>query len=54
MEVIDRVVYEPSQLRAILTDDIPGLDLDTAQINGLLEEYAGTVWSARFVGRRSD
>jgi SAM-dependent methyltransferase len=54
VEVIDRVVYEPSQLRAILTDDIPGLDLDTAQIDSLLEEYAGTVWSAKFVGRRSD
>jgi SAM-dependent methyltransferase len=54
VEVIDRVVYEPSQLRAILTDDIPGLDLDTAQIDSLLEEYAGTVWSAKFTGRRAD
>ena len=52
VEMIDRMVYEPSQLRAILSDDIPGLALDTAQIDSLLEEYAGIVWSARFTGRR--
>ena len=52
VEVADRMVYEVSQLRAILCDDIPGLDLKAAQIDRLLEEYAGTVWSAKFTGRK--
>lgn len=50
--VADRLVYDASQLRAILCEDIPGLDLSCEQIDALLEEYAGTVWSARFTGRK--
>ncbi len=52
VEVTERLVYDASQLRAILSDDIPGMDLDAAQIDSLLEEYAGTVWSAKFIGRK--
>lgn len=52
VQVTERIVYEPSQLRAILCEDIPGLDLDPAMIDSLLEEHAGKVWSARFSGRK--
>ena len=52
VEVTERTAYDASQLRAILGEDIPGLDLDTEQIDSLLEEYAGTVWSAKFSGRK--
>jgi SAM-dependent methyltransferase len=52
VEVTDRLVYDASQLRAILCEDIPGLDLSTDMIDSLLEEYAGTVWSAKFSGRK--
>jgi arsenite methyltransferase len=52
VEVTDRMVYDASQLRAILQEDIPGLDLDAAQIDSLLGEYAGSVWSARFSGHK--
>ena len=44
--VIERLVYDESQLRAILSEDIPGLDLDCEQITELLKEHAGAVWSA--------
>lgn len=50
--VADRLVYDASQLRAILCEDIPGLDLDGQQIDALLEQHAGTVWSARFTARK--
>jgi arsenite methyltransferase len=52
VKVTERMVYDASQLRAILCEDIPGLDLGAAQIDSLLEEYAGTVWSAKFSGRK--
>jgi SAM-dependent methyltransferase len=51
-EVIDRLVYDASQLRAILMEDIPGLDLDCDQVESLLQEHAGNVWSAKFTGRK--
>jgi SAM-dependent methyltransferase len=54
VEVTERLVYDASQLRAILCEDIPGLDLDAKMIDSLLEEYAGTVWSARFSGRKPE
>ena len=53
VQVIDRLVYESSQLRAILCEEIPGLDLDMATIDALLEEHAGKVWSAKFTGQRA-
>ena len=52
VEVADRLVYDASQLRAILCEDIPGLDLSGDQIDALLEQYAGTAWSARFTARK--
>jgi SAM-dependent methyltransferase len=52
VEVADRLVYDASQLRAILCEDIPGLDLEAQQIDALLEQYAGTVWSARFTASK--
>jgi len=52
VEVTERLVYDASQLKAILSEDIPGLDLDCAQIEGLLKEHAGKVWSAKFTGRK--
>jgi SAM-dependent methyltransferase len=52
VQVTGRIVYEPSQLRAILCEDIPGLDLEPGMIDALLEEHAGKVWSARFSGRK--
>ena len=56
VEVADRLVYDASQLRAILCEDIPGLDLGLEigddQIDALLEQYAGTAWSARFTARK--
>ncbi len=54
LEVTERLVYDACQLRAILSEDIPGLDLDCDQIDALLQEYSGTVWSAKFVGRKPD
>jgi SAM-dependent methyltransferase len=50
--VTERLVYDADQLRAILSEDIPGLDLDCEQIEGLLQENAGKVWSAKFSGRK--
>ena len=52
VEVTDRMVYDACQLKAILSEDIPGLDLDCDQIEGLLQDYAGKVWSAKFTGRK--
>jgi ParB-like chromosome segregation protein Spo0J len=52
VEVTERLVYDATQLRAILTEDIPGLDLNCDQIEGLLAEHAGSVWSAKFTGRK--
>jgi SAM-dependent methyltransferase len=52
VEVTERLVYDACQLRAILCEDIPGLDLDAAIIDSLLEEHAGSVWSAKFSGRK--
>jgi arsenite methyltransferase len=54
VQVIERMVYDASQLRAILSEDIPGLDLDISLIDSLLEEHAGAVWSAKFTGRKPD
>jgi arsenite methyltransferase len=53
VHVVDRMVYDASQLRAILSEDIPGLDLDMTVIENLLEEHAGAVWSAKFSGRKA-
>ncbi|TDG11360.1 arsenite methyltransferase [Seongchinamella unica] len=52
VEVSERLVYDAAQLRAILSEDIPGFDLDCDQVDGLLRQYAGSVWSARFMGRK--
>ena len=52
IEVTGRIVYEPAQLKAILCEDIPGLELEPAMIDSLLEEHAGKVWSARISGRK--
>lgn len=52
VEVVDRLVYDTSQLRGIIGEDIPGLELEAEQIEHLLTDYSGTVWSARFTGRR--
>jgi len=50
VEVTERLVYDAAQLGAILSEDIPGLDLGCDQIESLLQEYAGSVWSAKFTG----
>lgn len=52
VQVVDRLVYERSQLSAILSEDIPGLDLESELIDALLDDYVGTVWSAKFTGRK--
>ena len=52
VEVGERLVYDAAQLRAILSEDIPDFDLDCDQVDGLLQQYAGSVWSARFMGRK--
>ena len=52
--VTERLVYDACQLQAILSEDIPGLDLDRDQIEALLQEYSGEVWSAKFSGRKPD
>lgn len=52
--VTERLVYDACQLRAILSEDIPGLDLGCDQIEALLQEYSGEVWSAKFSGRKPD
>ena len=46
------MVYDAGQLRAILSEDIPGLDLDMSLIEDLLQEHAGAVWSAKFTGHK--
>lgn len=52
VKVVDRMVYDAGQLRAILSEDIPGLDLDMSLIEDLLQEHAGAVWSAKFTGHK--
>ena len=52
VKVVDRMVYDAVQLRAILSEDIPGLDLDMSLIEDLLQEHAGAVWSAKFTGHK--
>jgi SAM-dependent methyltransferase len=52
VSVTERLVYDSAQLGAILCEEIPGLDLDKATIDALLEEHAGKVWSAKFVGTK--
>lgn len=52
VSVMERLVYDATQLRAILSEDIPGFDLDCDQVDGMLQQYAGSVWSARFTGRK--
>ncbi len=53
VQVRERLVYDTAQLKAILCEEIPGLDLDMAIIDALLEEHTGKVWSAKFTGCRA-
>lgn len=50
--VTERLVYDAGQLRAILAEEIPGLDLKGIDITGLLEKHPGVAWSAKFTGRK--
>jgi SAM-dependent methyltransferase len=54
VEVEDRLVYEPEQVRGFVEADLGELGLDPQQIEQALVDTKGKVWSARFVGRKSE
>jgi SAM-dependent methyltransferase len=51
IHVSERLVYEPSQLAALINCEIPGLDLSPQMVEEIAPMVAGKVWSARFSGR---
>ncbi len=52
VEVKDRLVYEPEQVRAIAESDLADLGLDPQLVVRALEEAKGKISSARFSGRK--
>ncbi len=53
VEVLDRLVYDAAQLRAMVASDLDNLGLDDKVLEGALETVVGKVWSAKIVGRRA-
>ncbi len=55
VEVTERMVYDASQVRGFLSSEEAVTEvgeLDEAQIEKIVAEMTGKVWSAKFVGRR--
>jgi SAM-dependent methyltransferase len=52
VEVTGRLVYDESQLGALISCEIPGLELSPEMISELAPSVIGKVWSARFAGTR--
>lgn len=52
LEVSERLVYEESQLVALISCEIPGLELSPELISEIAPGVAGKVWSAKFIGRK--
>jgi arsenite methyltransferase len=52
VQVEERLVYEPEQVRAIVENDLGDPGLDPALIDKALVEVKGKVWSAKVVGRK--
>ena len=51
LQVTERLVYEASQLVALIGDELPGLDLSPELVASIAPTIAGKVWSAKFTGR---
>ncbi len=52
VEVRDRLVYEPEQVRAIAESDLANLGLDSKLVERALDEAKGKICSAKFSGRK--
>ncbi len=52
LDITERLVYEESQLRALISCEIPGLEISSDLIDEILPTVVGKVWSAKFVGRK--
>ena len=53
VEVSERVVYAPGQLRGIVASDLESFGLSPDALKGGIEALEGKVWSARFTGRKA-
>lgn len=53
LEVVERLVYDESQLVGLISCEIPGLEMDEDLIKQIAPTVAGKVWSAKFAGRRA-
>ena len=51
VQVTQRIVYEQSQLRSLISSEIPGLDISQELIDDIVPTVTGKVWSAKFTGR---
>jgi SAM-dependent methyltransferase len=52
VEVQERLVYEPEQIRATVESDLADLLPDRELLDRALAEVKGKVWSAKLVGRK--
>ena len=53
LEVVERLVYDESQLVGLISCEIPGLELSEDLIREIAPQVAGKVWSAKIAGRRA-
>ena len=53
LHVVERQVYEESQLVSLITSEIPGLELSAELIAQIAPQVVGKVWSAKFTGTRA-
>ena len=51
LEVTERLVYDESQIVALISCEIPGLELSEDLIREVAPTVTGKVWSAKFAGR---
>jgi len=52
LEITERLVYEQSQLIALVSSEIPGLELSAEMVADIAPLVIGKVWSAKFVGTK--
>jgi arsenite methyltransferase len=53
VQVTQRLVYEESQMVALISSEIPGLNLSQELIDEIAPTLAGKVWSAKSTGRKA-
>lgn len=54
LEVVERLVYDQSQLAGLISCEIPGLQLDEDMIAQIAPQVVGKVWSAKFAGGKAE